>query len=56
MKVERIFEGFVFLPSINLNWYTWRGERHFYLSFAWLFWHLNTLKKFQWEDEECSTE
>jgi hypothetical protein len=56
MKIERIDEGFAILPSISLNWVTWHGERHYYLIFAWLFWLKNTLRKYPWEDKQCSTE
>lgn len=52
MKIERIVEGFAFLPSIGLNWCTWKEKRHYYLTFQWLFWTYSTLKKFPWEDEQ----
>lgn len=52
MKIQRIDEGFAFLPSISLNWCTWKGKRYYYVSFAWLFWITDTLKRFPWEDEQ----
>lgn len=49
MKIEKITEGFEFLPTISLNWYWWKDKKHYYLTISWLFWYFTTLKKFEWE-------
>ena len=49
MRFGKITEGFALLPSIDINWYTWKGKRHYYVQFVWLFWALTTLKKFEWD-------
>lgn len=50
MEAGRVIEGFEFLPSISLGWYYWNNRRHYYLSAAWLFWYITTLKKFEWNE------
>lgn len=50
MNFGRISEGFVFTPSINLNWYTWKTKKHYYIQCAWLFWYFTTLNLSKFEE------
>lgn len=52
MKIERIIDSFVILPNVSINWMMHKGKRYYYLTIAWLFWFIDTLKKFPWEDEQ----
>lgn len=36
----RIIEGFVILPSFNVNWLTHENKQHYELQFSWLFWYV----------------
>lgn len=51
MTTGKIGEGFNLLPSISINWYSFKGEKHYYLFLSWLFWYVSTLDKFKWEEE-----
>ena len=48
MKFGRIIEGFSFLPTCSLNWYTYENKKHYFLTVGWLFWYATTLRKFAW--------
>lgn len=50
MQCGRIVEGVSFLPTCSLNWYTYKGKKHYYVTIGWLFWYATTLKDFAWED------
>ena len=44
MKIGKIIEVFALLPSIDINWMWFAGERHYSLQFTWLWWYLSTYK------------
>lgn len=47
--IGRMLESFAILPSVGINWYTYRNKKHFYITVQWLFWYVTSLKKFKWE-------
>ena len=44
MKVGKLIESFVLLPSISIDWMWFNGERHYSVQFAWLWWYISTYK------------
>ena len=40
-NVGWITEGFCILPSLSLNWLTFREKKYYSLQFAWFWWYIS---------------